>query len=419
MSSPNPVLHQPLRGLPGWLIVLGALTAIGPLSIDMYLPALPTIGDELVADGGQVQLTLAIFLVGLCAGQMFYGSLSDRFGRKPPLYVGLVLFVVASFGATFSTDIHQMQAWRLLQGLGGCAGVVIARAAVRDRCDAAATARAFSLLTLVMGVAPILAPMLGSLLLGVAGWRAIFFTLALIGVALLVAVRFGMVETVDRRHTPPLQFGSVLRVYGELLCDRQFLLFTLSAGFGAAGMFAYISGSPFVLIGLHGISPSQFSWVFGANAIGLIAASQLNGWLVSRVPMGRLLGCGLWVAALATVAGMVGAALGYTGLALLLPLFFLFLSGLGFVMPNAAAIALARQGRRAGSAAALMGVLQYGMGTLAGTAISLWHDGSALPLLVVMAVCGVGAWSCYFVFARHHLLPLPVGAAGHSVEKSA
>ncbi len=403
MSSPHPPLHPPLRGLPGWLIVLGALTAIGPLSIDMYLPALPGIGAELNADGGQVQLTLAIFLVGLTAGQLLYGPLSDRFGRKPPLYVGLILYVIASFGTSFATDVHQIQLWRLLQGLGGCAGVVIARAAVRDRCDAASMARAFSMLTLVMGAAPILAPMIGSLLLTLSGWRSIFVLLALFGVALLLAVRFGMIETVDRRHTQPLQFGSVLRTYGELLRDRQFLLFTLCAGFGAAGMFAYISGSSFALIELHGLSPSQFSWAFGANACGLIAASQLNGWLVGRVSMGRLLAGGLTVAALATVVVAVTALGGDVGLPLLLPMFFLFLSGLGFVMPNASAIALSRQGRRAGSAAALMGVLQYGMGTLAGAAVSLWHDGSALPLVVVMAVCGVGAWSCYFVLARHHI----------------
>ncbi len=404
MSSSQVPLHQPLKGLPGWLVVLGALTAIGPLSIDMYLPGLPAIGADLGADGGQVQLTLAVFLVGLTLGQLLYGPLSDRFGRKPPLYAGLVIYVVASLGTAFAADIHQVQLWRLLQGLGGCAGVVIARAAVRDRCDAAGMARAFSMLTLVMGAAPILAPMLGSLLLGIASWRAVFLVLALFGVALLLAVRFGMIETVDRRHTPPLQFGNVLRVYGELLGDRQFLLFTLCAGFGAAGMFAYIAGSPFALIELHGISPAHFSWVFGANAFGLIAASQLNGWLLSRrVPMGRLLAFGLWVPALATIAGLIGALLGRVELALLMALFFLFLTGLGFVMPNASAIALARQGRRAGSAAALMGVLQYGMGTVAGGVISLWHDGSALPLLVVMAVCGVGAWSCYFVLARHHL----------------
>ena len=411
MSSPQTPLHQPLKGLPGWLIVLGALTAIGPLSIDMYLPGLPSIGAELGADGGQVQLTLAIFLVGLTLGQLVYGPLSDRFGRKPPLYAGLAIYIFASIGTTFASDIHQIQFWRLLQGLGGCAGVVIARAGVRDRCDAAATARAFSMLTLVMGAAPILAPIIGSLLLSVAGWRAVFAVLALFGIALMVSVRFGMVETVDRRQTPPLRFGSVLRVYGELLCDRQFLLFTLSAGFGAAGMFAYISGSPFALIELNGLTPTQFSWAFGANAFGLIAASQLNGWLVSRVSMGRLLAVGLWIAALAAVVGVSGALLGYSGLLLLLPVFFLFLSGLGLVMPNAAAIALAQQGKRAGSAAALMGLLQYGMGTLAGAAVSLWHDGSALPVLAVVAVCGVGAWSCYFLFARHHLL---TSSAGHA-----
>jgi DHA1 family bicyclomycin/chloramphenicol resistance-like MFS transporter len=402
-SSSLPPLHQPLQGLPGWLVVLGALTAIGPLSIDMYLPAFPAIAAELGADSGQVQLTLAIFLIGLALGQLFYGPISDRFGRKPLLCIGLILYVAASLGAASATDIGQLQGWRLLQALGGCAGVVIARAAVRDRCDAAATARAFSLLTLVMGAAPILAPLIGGLLLGFGSWRTIFIALALFGVGLLLAVHFGVSETVDRRHTPPLRLGGVLRQYGELLGDRQFLLFTLCAGLGVAAMFAYIVGSPFVLIELQGLTPGQFAWVFGANAGGLIAASQLNGWLLRRVSMGRLLSIGLWLAALATLIGLSGALLGDPGLGLLLPVLFLMLVGLGFVTPNASAIALARQGRRAGSAAALMGTLQYGLGVVAGAALSLWHDGSSLPLLAVMALCGSGAWCCYFVLARHHI----------------
>jgi DHA1 family bicyclomycin/chloramphenicol resistance-like MFS transporter len=331
--------------------------------------------------------------------------MSDRFGRKPPLYVGLLLYVVASAAIVFVDDLFTMQLLRVLQALGGCAGVVVSRAVVRDRCDAANSARAFSLLTLVMGVAPILAPMLGSALLGYFSWRSIFVVLALVGLALMLAVRFGMDETVDHRRQAPLRLGVIWRQYGALFRHRQFLLFSLCGGLGSAGMFAYIAGSPFVLIELYAIEPARFAWVFGANALGLIIASQINGWLLARHwPVLRLLTGGLWLLATVSVVMLAAILAGFGGLWLLLLGFFLFMASMGFIFPNATAIGLASQGERAGTAAALMGTLQYTLGTLAGASMGLWHDGTALPVAAVMACCGVGAWLVFLARARHYAL---------------
>lgn len=377
--------------IPPWIILMGALTAIAPLSIDMYLPAFPAIAADLHATG-QVELTLAAFFIGVALGQLFYGPISDRFGRKPPLYVGLSLFVLASIGAAASQSIEALVAWRLLQGLSGCAGMVIARAIVRDRCAPQEAAKAFSLLMLVMGLAPILAPLLGSLLLQFAGWRALFGVLTVFGTLCLLFVWKPLGESLDPAHARPLAIGPVLRAYFGLLGHRPFMAYTLASGLAFAGMFAYIAGSPFVLMQLHGLTPQQYGWMFGANAFGLIAASQVNMWLLRRHDMTTLLRAGLMAAALAGLflAGL--AVLGLASLPLLLGGFFVFATSLGFIAPNAGASALADQGAQAGTASALMGALQFGLGTLAGSSMSLWHDGSALPLGVMMGVCGLAAF---------------------------
>lgn len=379
------------RYLPGWIILMGALTAIGPLSIDMYLPAFPAIATEFTATG-RIELTLASFFTGLALGQLFYGPISDRFGRKPPLYFGLTLFVIASVGAALSTDIQALIGWRFMQGLGGCAGMVISRAVVRDRCTPPEAARAFSLLMLVMGLAPILAPLLGGIIVITTGWRAIFILLALFASGCLLAIWQRLNESHETQPTHPLQLGKVLQDYAHLFRDRTFMSYTLTSSLAFTGMFAYIAGSPYVLMQLHHIQPQYYGWVFGSNAVGLITASQLNARLLRRHDMSVLLRWGVTAAAITGVflAGM--AALDTLPLPLLLAGLFVFISSLGFISPNASAAALAHQGRKAGTASALMGALQFVLATLAGTLMSLWHDGSALPLAAVMGICGAGAW---------------------------
>ncbi|ALD92721.1 MFS transporter, DHA1 family, bicyclomycin/chloramphenicol resistance protein [Cupriavidus gilardii CR3] len=376
---------------PLWLLICASLTALAPLSIDMYLPAFPTLAADLGVDIGSVQLTLGTFLVGLAIGQSFYGPVSDRFGRKAPLYVGLSLYVLASVACALAGDAQALMAWRFVQAAGGCAGMVMARAMVRDRLEAHESARAFSSLMLVMGLAPILAPILGGAILTALGWRAIFWVMAAVGAMILLLVHFRLEESLDPRRAIPLRLGEVFRNYGALLRDREFLGYSLCAGFAQSGMFAYIAGSPFVLIELHGIDPSHYGFVFGANAFGLIAMSQLNAALVRGRSLDRVLRLAL---AAPCAAGLLLALANLAGVATLPVLligFFVYVAALGCIMPNASALSLAHQGHRAGTASALMGTLQFGMGTLAGTAVSLWHDGTALPLGVVMAIGGIGA----------------------------
>jgi DHA1 family bicyclomycin/chloramphenicol resistance-like MFS transporter len=393
---------SPLQGrFPLWLAILAGLTAMGALSIDMYLPSFTFIAADLQVGSNMVQLTLASFLVGLATGQMFYGPISDRFGRKPPLYFGITVYVISSALCIFAHNIEMLILLRFFQGVGGSAGMVIPRAMVRDRMGAEGSARAFSMLMLVFGLAPILAPFIGGLMLVFASWRGIFVVLTLFGLLCLIGTHRKLIETVDTSKAEPLHLGRTLRQYWGLLRHRQFMAYVLCGGLVQAGMFAYISGGPFVIIELHGIKPQYFGFVFASNAIGLIGGSQINARLVLKSSAERILGKALWMPALLSVVVAVLVACGVNSLPVLLIGFFGFLSAYGFVGPNSAAVALAQQGRQAGVAAALMGTLQFGLGMLSGVVMSFWHDGTALPLVSVMAFCGVAAFVMYHFVAKH------------------
>lgn len=402
MSAPPTHAATPAAsGLPaGLLILLGALTALSPLSIDMYLPALPTIEQQLSAPAGTISLTLAAYFVGMALGQLFYGPLSDRFGRKSPLYAGLALFVIASIACAMANTIIELIAFRFLQALGGCAGPVIGRAVVRDRCGARESARAFSMLMLVMGLAPILAPVIGGALMAWMGWRWLFALLAAFGVMCLLAVYWRLPETHDTRGAEPLLLGNVLNGYGRLLVNRTFVGYTLCGGLGMAGMFAYITGSPFVFIELHHLSPQQYSLVFAANAVALVVASQINAQLLKRTDLTVILRRALW---LLLSCGLVALPLSLSAAATWWMLWggiLLYLFALGFISPNSSAAALATHGQQAGMASALLGSLQFALATLTSMLVGLWHDGSSLPLVAIMGACGVGAWLAYIAVVR-------------------
>ncbi|HRH80973.1 MAG TPA: multidrug effflux MFS transporter [Thiobacillaceae bacterium] len=381
-----------------WLILLGALTAVGPLSIDMYLPAFPAMLADFRAAPGTLAYTLAAFFIGMAVGQLAYGPVSDRYGRRLPLMVGLALYALASLGCALSASVPALVAWRFLQALGGAAGLVLTRAIVRDRCATREAARAFSLLILVMGLAPILAPLLGGWVAAGLGWRAIFTLLAGYGLVGLIIVWRRLPETHDTRHAAPLRPVRVLTDYLDLLASPSLLGYTLVGGLGFAGMFAYIAGAPFVLIELAGIPAEHFGWVFGLNALGFVAASQINARLLrSRSPTAIL----AWSVRLPALTGVLlglCALSGWMPLPLLLAGLFVYVSSLGFIGPNAAAAALATHGQRAGTASALMGALQFALATLFGALEGGLHDGTARPLVLLMAAGGVGAW-----LVRRHL----------------
>jgi MFS transporter, DHA1 family, multidrug resistance protein len=390
-SNPPAALHQPLRGFPGWLILLGVLTAVGSLSIDMYLPAFPAVVAALHTDPSAVQRTLSMFFIGFGLGQLIYGPLSDRFGRRPLLLVGMTIYTVASLACMFAPNIYVLQWSRLLQALGGCAGIIIPRAAIRDRCDPRSAARALSLIMLVVGAAPILAPQLGSWILIWFSWRLIFGVLMLFGAVSLIAVFFGMEETVDRTTTQKLKIHVICRNYYELLRDRQFLTFSLCGGFAAAGMFAYIAESPFVLMQLYSLPAHTFSWVFGVNAMGLVICSQINARLLAFYQPRTILALAVFVPFLAGTVLLVLRLLNVAGLPILLPALFFSVACLGFISANCTALALQHQGARAGAATALMGAMQFGLATVSSTVIGLWHVQNELPFAAIMAICGGGA----------------------------
>ena len=371
------------------LLILGALSAFGPMAIDFYLPSFPTLADVFSTDVKHVQLSLASYFVGIAFGQLIYGPLADRYGRRKPLLAGVLLFTLASLGCALVQSLDALIAMRFVQALGGCAGMVISRAVVRDLCDPLASAKVFSKLMLVMGVAPILAPLGGGLLLAAFGWQSIFYALMVFSGLCLLGVFMWLPETMDQ-STPHLPLSGALKRYVELLGDRQLIGHGLTGGIAMAGMFAYISGSPFVFINLYGVSPEHYGWLFGMNAAGFILSAQLNGWLLRHRGPHYWLKRGVWLYLLAA-AGMLGvASLQLPELwPLLIPLF-ICMASLSCILPNATACAMAGQGAHAGSASALIGSLQFCVAAGASSLVGVLHDGSARPMALVIFLCGIG-----------------------------
>ena len=373
-------------------LILGALTAVGPLAIDMYLPALPTIAREFGTAVSVVQSSLAAYFIGIAIGQAFYGPLSDRLGRKPVLYLGLALFMVSSIGCALAGSVDVLIAFRFLQALGGCAPIVVPRAVVRDHFDQAGSVRMLSVLMLVMGLAPILAPLIGGQLLVHFGWRAVFWVLTAYAAVWLTVVATLLPESLPsaRRLRKPIK--DVLAVYWLLVRDRRFMGYALSGALIFAGLLAYISGSPFVFIELFHVSPERYGLFFGTNAVGIIVASQINRWLVGRVDTHRILSVVLPVAMTAGLVLVVDAYSGFGGFpGILIPLFF-YIACHGFVLPNTTALAMAPHGRVAGSASALLGTLQFVLGAVAGGLIGAFANGTAVPMAAVVAGCGATAF---------------------------
>jgi DHA1 family bicyclomycin/chloramphenicol resistance-like MFS transporter len=368
-------------------LVLGGLIAFPSMAIDMYLPALPTLVRELNTPAGRIQTTLSVFFVGLALGQAFYGPLADRFGRRPPLFFGIALFVLASVGSALSNSIESLIVWRFIQAAGACAAVVMARAIVRDLFNERDSARMYAMLMLVMGVAPILAPLVGGQLLTLFGWRAIFWTLAAFGITAFIVVILALRETWPPERRVSGGLGGVLAIYWLLLSDRIFLAYVLTSGFAQAGMFAYIAGSPFVFIDLYGVPAEHYGLIFGSNAAGLILASQINHRLLRKTTGHRILRVSVMGNAVAGVILALVALSGTASLPLLLAPLFLCVASIGFIAPNAVAAAMARHGDNAGSAAALIGMLQYSGGAIVAGVMAAVNDDSARPLAFVIAGC--------------------------------
>ncbi|BBN52599.1 Bcr/CflA family drug resistance efflux transporter [Pseudomonas chlororaphis subsp. aurantiaca] len=370
------------------ILILGALSAFGPLAIDFYLPAFPAMALAFGTDEKHVQLTLAAYFLGLSIGQLAYGPVADRFGRRIPLLAGVGLFTLASLACAYAPNLEWLIGARFVQALGGCAGMVISRAVVSDKCDAVGSAKVFSQLMLVMGLAPILAPMLGGLLVNLYGWQSIFIMLTLFSALAGLAVALGLPESLPA-HVPRQPLSGALRQYGRLLADRVFLGHALTGGIAIAGMFAYIAGSPFVFIKLYGVPAEHFGWFFGINAGGFILVAQINARLLAKRGPAFLLARTVWIYLLGGLALLAVSSLHPAQLwPLLLPLF-ICIASLGCILPNASACAMNGQGARAGSASAMLGCLQFSVAAGVAALVGVLHDGSAVPMATVISLCGI------------------------------
>lgn len=366
-------------------LILGLLSAIGPFAIDMYLPALPAIGHSLGAEVGAVQWSLTAFFLSLGVGQLFYGPVSDMVGRKPPLYFGLGLFTLASVGCALATNIETLVALRFVQGLGAAAGMAIPRAVVRDLHTGNEAARLMSLLMLVFSVSPILAPLAGSGVIAVTGWRGVFWVVALAAMAGLALVYGMLKETRPAAHRVESSLDSALRAYGLLLRDTHYLGLVFIGGCAMAGFFVYLASSPFVLINYYGLTPTQYSLAFSLNAVAFIGASQFTGALGERFGLVRV------VKLAASASGVVMVTLlgyylaGGDQLAVLMALYFISSTFMGLVIPTTSVLALEKHGAIAGTASALLGTLQMLIGAAAMGIVGLFANSRPLPMVVGMA----------------------------------
>ncbi|HEX4273831.1 MAG TPA: Bcr/CflA family multidrug efflux MFS transporter [Bryobacteraceae bacterium] len=373
------------------IVLMGVLQAFAPLSIDMYLPSMPLLEKVFGATTAQVQITLVTFLLGYALGQSLYGPLTDRFGRKPPLYTSLALFVVSSAACAVSTSINTLAVFRLLQAIGACGGAVVSRAMVRDLFPPVELRRIFSMLVLVLGVSPLISPFIGGYLLVWFGWKSIFLTQAALGAITLLAMHFRLDESLAPENVRPLHWDHISSSYTQLLRDRTFLGASLVCGFSSAGMFAYIASAPFVFINLYKLPPQQFGWLFAAIAAGLIGASQVNGRMSRGIPIWKVLRVANLAQLLSGVAVLVTASTGFGGLVGIFAPVFVYMCATGFVFPNGNAVAMMRHGNMAGTASALLGTNQFVIAAATTIVLGLIDNSSAMPMAIVIAGCGAAA----------------------------
>ncbi|HEY0682337.1 MAG TPA: multidrug effflux MFS transporter [Steroidobacter sp.] len=383
--------------LPGWLILVAAMTAVGPVSIDMYLPGFPAIEREFGERG--VEVTMAAFIIGIAIGQLFYGPISDRFGRKPPLYFGFGVYMIGALGCALAVNMTMLTVMRVVQALGGCAGLVIGRAIVRDRCEPHEAARAFTTLTMIVALGPVLAPAVGGLIVTYLGWRATFVVQALLALTLMLTMHNVLRESNVTRD-PNVSFGDILRNYGRLTRDRHFMALSLLLGFSMTSMFCYVTGAPRVITENYGLSAQQFGALIGLNGLAFMSASMLNMRALRTMTPRQVLSRYVWAS---PVLGFILLALSFLfhlPLWAVVSLQLLFFLSVGRVSPNVSALALAPHGRNAGTASALMGATQSTLTTCGGLAVAAFNNGAVHTLAAIMTTGASLALLCYLWVRR-------------------
>jgi DHA1 family bicyclomycin/chloramphenicol resistance-like MFS transporter len=373
------------------ILILGMLTAIGPFSIDMYLPAFPDIATGLNTSVAQVTLSLSSFFIGISAGQLLYGPLLERFGRKRPLYIGLTIYLLATVGCALASSVQALIIFRLLQALGGCAGMVTARAMVRDLFEVKENAKIFSSLMLVVAVSPIIAPTLGGYITALLGWRFVFVMLIIVALIIITCIYFLLPESKKPDPNFSLKPEPILRNYTEVIRHPQFYTYALTAAIAAAGLYAYIAGSPHVFMEIFKVNEKQYGWIFATIAMGLIGASQINSVLLKNYSSEQIIKMALRCQSIIGVILVAIVLPGWNDLFFTIFMIFIFFCCQGFIFPNASALSLASFGHNAGSASALMGAIQMGVGAGTSALVSLLQNHTALPMVAVMAICAIAA----------------------------
>lgn len=368
-------------------IVLGLISAIGPFAIDMYLPALPTIGADLGASPLAVQMSLVVVFLSFAVGPLFVGPLADMYGRKPVMYGGLVVFALASIGAALAPNVEWLIFFRLLQGLGSSTGMVVPRAVVRDLHTGPEATRLMSLLMLVFSVSPILAPLTGSIIIEAFGWRAVFWAVTIAAVLAFALTTVGLEETRPAEQRGGSSFGAAWSGYKFLSVDRTFLGLSLIGGFGIASFFVFLANSSFVIIDHYGFSPSAYSLFFSVNAVSFFAVSQMSGRLTEKYGLNRVVRLAVFGFAAVILAGWAIMASGFESLSLMTATLFVGYGFLGLVIPTTSVLAMEEHGEIAGTASALMGTLHMVTGVVAMTVVGLFANGEPLPMMTGIAAC--------------------------------
>lgn len=380
-------------------IILGAIGALTPLAIDMYLPAMPAIAKDLGVTAGEVQITLTAYTLGFAFGQLLHGPLADSYGRRPVLLIGVVLFALASIVSATTTGIDALMAVRVAQGFAGAAAAVVIQAVVRDMFDREDFSRTMSFITLVMTLAPLVAPMIGGHLAVWFGWRSIFWTLAIFSAVVIAAVLWKIPETLAPENRQPLNFRTSLRNYAKLCTNPVALGLILSSAFSFSGMFVFLTAGSFVYIDLYHVTPDQFGYLFGLNIICMILMTILNGRIVKKVGSHWMLRFGL---ALKLIAG-VGLFLGWLfdlGLWGIVPFVVLFVGTIATIGSNSMALLLSGYPNMAGTASSLAGTLRFGMGSLMGALVAFMPSNTQVPMIMMMTLCAVLSALFYWTLGR-------------------
>lgn len=375
-----------------FLIILGLLSAIGPFSIDTYIPGFPSIAKDLDVTVSEVSYSLASFFIGISLGQLIYGPLLDRFGRKTPLMIGMVIYILASVGCALANSLEILIALRFLQAIGGCVGMIAPRAIVRDSFKVEESAKIFSTLTLILGVSPIIAPTIGSYMISAYGWHSVFWLQATAGLLLLLSVKFLIPESRVADETISLHPNYIIPTFWRIFRNPQFFTYAFTGSLLLGSIHAYVSGSPLVFMTIFKATEKEYGWIFGLLAGTIIFSSQLNNFALRKYKSEKIVQNALRIQLIFGLILVSTSLLGWLNIYNAIILLMLFFSCQGFSFPNITALSLAPFKKEAGSASALMGALQMGVGALAAAMVGFFSNGTSLPMMGVLATCSVSAF---------------------------